>query len=262
LGEFLARFLGLEDGGIQSIGEGYAVLITGILVVIGWYITHRSATNIARHGTAHKYIIANNKEITDLISSLAGYLQKKHPFPDPFIDTGEKDTFGRPVFAPNSADKDLDTIKLLLTKMEIISTDIRFGLVSERYILSAQRSLIVNLFRVSKKYIHNLRYVRGQPTAFENFEILFIRCEYAKYNLIVKIIEYVYNKPLFGLSIATFKLKYRISQYLGRVSEHRLLDPEDKIKLAIEICDKWSIFMLLAVSLFAAFYFGLLRVGL
>lgn len=46
------------------------------------------------------------------------------------------------------------------------------------------------------------------------------------------------------------------------MSEHRLLDPEDKIKLAIEICDKWSIFMLLAASLFAAFYFGLLRVGL
>lgn len=262
MGKFFARLLGLEDGGIQSIREGYAVLLTGILVVIGWYITHRSATNIARHSTAHKYIITDNKEITDLIGVLGDYLQKKRSFPDPFVDTGEKDALGRPIFSPNLIEKDLDTIKLLLTKMEIIANDIRFGLVSEKYILSAQRSLIVNLFRVSKKYIHNVRYVRGQPTAFENFEILFIRCEYEKYNLFVKIIEYIYNKPLFGLSIMSFKLKFWISQYCGSVSEHRLLDSEDKIKLAIEQFDKWSILFLAAVSCYIAFYFGLLRISL
>ncbi|MBZ9993137.1 hypothetical protein [Mesorhizobium sp. BH1-1-4] len=203
MGELLGHLIGLAPGkSIVDIPEGYAVLITGILVIFGWYISARQSTNAFRREKANKYLLADSHPVYPILKKLTNpYFMSRVQFP----------RYGDLANDPQ-LNKD---IREALVYFEFAAVDIRHGLVSEHYIYVSQRSLTMNVFQQSRRYILSVRELHNQPSAFRSFETHYIRLAHRHLSLLLDLIEFVLHRPWFAATRFIFRCQYRMGS-LGR----------------------------------------------
>ena len=235
LQHFLGGLVGL-DGPIRDIGEGYGIFLTGILVIVGWWVSARQDTNKFRKERSHQYIIGSREKLQEQLAVIADNLRLRSPIDrvelleaDDALDGGD---CGR-------------AIKALLTQLEIIAVDLRLGYASERYIQLTQKSLIRNLYYCSRLYIVSVREARNQRTAFSNFEILAQRIVFGRQGPFLRFLELLINRPLFSFFDFSFRLKYSVLRGLGLVDALECED-FDHIKQLLTGLDLIALFLLSA----------------
>ncbi len=235
LGGFLGKLLGVPSGHISGIGEGYAILLTSMLIVIGWYIV--AARNVIqfRRDNAHRYIVANNKELFESVRSLGKYLKPREKFPEFDITS--------------NSFKERDALMKLLTALEITATDVAFGLASEKYIRANQASLFLNVYDCSRDFIRTIR--KRQPTAFRNFEDLCIRMKFSRFSFFRRVFEALLNKPFFRLSRCYFHIKYALGKTFYDLNANYLCEDLNTIDTAFHKLEKLLLCGLVVFCMFA-----------
>lgn len=197
MGEFLGQLIGLgEHTSIVKIPDGYAVLLTGILIVLGWYISARQSTNAFRREKANKYLLADTHPIYPILRSLSDpYLKARIPFPAYGVATPSTPTLQK-------------DIREALVYFEFAAVDIMHGLVSEKYLYESQRSLTMSFFEQSRQYIATVREINEQPTAFKAFETHYIRFAFPNLSYVIKVVEFALHRPLFKAYHVIFLCHY------------------------------------------------------
>ncbi|TPI30509.1 hypothetical protein FJ414_24625 [Mesorhizobium sp. B3-1-6] len=252
MGEFLGHLIGLgPHKSIIDIPDGYAVLLTGILVILGWYISARQATNAFRREKANKYLLADSHPVYPILRRLSNpYLQSRTPFP----------TYGELQADPAQQALQKD-IREALVYFEFAAADIMHGLVSERYLYVSQRSLTMNVFEQSRRYIVSVRELHKQPSAFEVFETHYIRFAYPSLSYGAKILEFVLHRPLYKPYRLIFLCHYWFgSQGMNYPSDPMQADLKDISEALRRSCQFVSLVRLVALLVIALLVGNWLRV--
>lgn len=194
-GEIIGSIVGV-DGHINKIENGYAVLLTGFLVIIGWYINSRSSDKSHRNENCHKYIVTNIPGYMKDVAYLTKYINEGIPFPE--YNKVNAITH-RKIF---------QALFRTLTQLEIMAIDLKHGLVSESYLRDTQRTFVTRMYDQSRAFIDTARKEFGQPSAYKNFEIMYIRLRYKERTSIQILLEFILNRPMFALSYNSLALKY------------------------------------------------------
>jgi hypothetical protein len=210
MGTFLEWLLGLEK--IQDIGEGYAVLVSSCLVIIGWYISRVGQAKSDRVQNSISFVsVKRDKDLQEALSKVKDIINNRQIFNE-----------------PPGTDK-FRAMLGILQQLEYQSASIRTGLISEEFIDKTERTFIQTVFRSCSPYIHQMRVERGAPTIMENLESVFLRSFIRGKNPGIFILELILSKPLFALTLKEFRFNYWLLRSIHSIDEHYL--KEDWVRL-------------------------------
>jgi hypothetical protein len=193
---WLGNALGVE-GGIQSIGSGYAALLGFFVVSFGWIINARAARHAYRIENARNTVLFEDETLRDHLKKIAPYLRELKQFPD--FNTLRTD----PQYLELHG-----AVSKVLNSLELLALDISTGRASERYVIQAQRTLICNIFVSAQDYISSLRTVMNQKGAYHNLELLFIRLYINRHPYGQYFLEFLLGHPSFRYSYLLFRFRY------------------------------------------------------
>ena len=147
----------------NDMGEGFAILITFSVAIItgtiAYYMTlRRDAINI-RNTNTDRFLIHNDER---LINSLISFGSK--------IASQEKDALTHTEV--NNKIKDWN---IIFAHLEKLAVAIKFGFVSEKYILSVERSIILRCFQSCQKIISDNRHNTNNYYYLRNYQSLYFR---------------------------------------------------------------------------------------
>lgn len=233
-GELLGHAVGLDDH-IRTIGEGYAVLLSTVSVVVGWIVTSRRAINQHRRENAHTYIIEKDPQRRDTFSSIP-YFRTRTLVPD---------------YSETDPDPIQSSVIRVLNELEYMANDIKHGHVFEHHIANAQGRLVCNAFRTSRRLIATVRSTRKTPTTYTNLETLYIRWEYPGASSFTRVFEWALNRPIFPLTRMNFTMKYALCRHFFDLDKDFLLEKPENVQTAFRrfnLIFRW----VLAYALFAS----------
>lgn len=196
--EILEWLLGVSD--IKEIKQGYAVIISSTVVVIGWYFTRIGQAKSDRvKNTAGFVTVLRDKELADARQQIADIVNNRQEF------------------VQGKTAQSLAMSKIL-AHLEYQSASVRLGLISESFIDKTERTFIHTVFRSCSKHVHKMRLERKSKTIYENLEMLYIRSFIGRMNPVIQLIELITGRPQFYLSLLDFKLKYFFSSEISIIS--------------------------------------------
>lgn len=237
LTEALGRFVGIED--LTDIGEGYAVFLSSIIVVLGWYVSRRGQINSERSRHTSEWIrVLKQPKTQERVKALSTYVVKGQPTPcDPALLTKEQK----------------QALSDLLADAEEQSVAVRLGVISETYVDQTERQFLQYAFIIASPYIHSVRQSLSAKTHYQNIEIYFIRSYIRKAGLIYRVLNIVCAHPPYRYSLFLFKLRYRMCRMLDpTMHEDYLLNSWPDTRARMRRLRRLR-YLLLSLS-FAAFY--------
>src|SRR5204863_37601 len=121
-----------------------------------------------------------------------------------------------------------------LNELELLAIDAAIGRAYEKYIVETQRSLICNIFILSRDYIESHRAARSQRSLYRNFERFFVRIFINRFSPVEKTVEFVLGRPVFRYTYFTFQIKYAIASRLFGLNPNFRAEDWNKIRVAMK----------------------------
>ncbi|MCW2283788.1 hypothetical protein M2323_001780 [Rhodoblastus acidophilus] len=213
-----------------------AAVISSLVVIIGWYIARLSQIKSDRVKNTMAFVdFLRSEEVANYRKAISKKVNTRGAFS---------------LF-------DSETRQPLMRILEIIEytcASISTGLISESYIYSVQKTLIHSLFISSSKMTHNMRVFRGSNTIYENIEAFYIRTVFYRHNFAIAIIDAIFGRPLYGLSLTLFRFEYKFLSKLYNLNDNYLLEDWNRIKKYYNEWNNFVRFVLFLLCVVFIFY--------
>lgn len=229
----LEWLLGVDS--IQEIKQGYAVIVSSTIVVIGWYFTRLGQIKSDRVKNTASFVgVLRDKELAEARQLIAPIVNNYRQF----------------VYANDEVSRGM--VKILI-HLEYQSASVRLGLISEKFINKTEKTFINTVFTSCSVYMDGMRKARKSKTIFENLEAVFIRAYVGQRNPFISVIEYVTASPRFELSLIDFRVKYFLARSIYSLKENYMEESWEVIRSRLIDLERMMGFIIILIILFIVF---------
>ncbi|MFS8036230.1 DUF4760 domain-containing protein [Xanthobacter sp. AM11] len=236
----IGEVFGLSD--ITEVGEGYAILLTSIFVIIGWHINNLISTSTEMNKNTYALgEITSGTSLKEKLGVLSNYINNRSAIP---------------------LRKDMDettrkAVSDVLNHLEYVASAVNVGYLSERYLFVTSGSMVCLIYIVSLRYILEMRSLRKVKTFYRNFEMLYIRYFFNSKSLFIKIPELIIGKKLFLASYFEFRIHYIFIRLMLDLP-HKYTDNDQYVLKRIYFYYKWGMrgFIVYIIILYYLAYFS------